>query len=135
MPSIPGRRATHGFHAAFDFERGIAAAFDQRHPDSLDRLPTICVEVSSTTPDSGRQPVLPVEVVAYPIRVGFVAADEDRSVSGPMAVRLQIGDDLGTCPAFGWSLIVSICAISLSYPVSRLSLRRPHVGGHETGRG
>ena len=42
--------------------------------------------------------MLPVEVVAHSVRVGLVVADAGRDGFGPVAMRLQIGDDLGEPP-------------------------------------
>ena len=36
--------------------RALAPAFDQRHPASLNRLPTMCLQALSTTPDPTGNP-------------------------------------------------------------------------------
>ena len=53
--------------------------------------------------------MLPVEVVAHSVRVGLVVADASRDGFGPVAMRLQVGDDLGACPSI--RKVANICRL------------------------
>ena len=88
----------HVFDAAFDGEQGVGARFrpaaSRPFESAADDL------LAGTFHDAGtdRQSALAVEVVAHSVRVGLAVADEGRDGFGPVAARLQSGNDLGDPP-------------------------------------
>ena len=101
------------FEAAFDGEQGIGARLRLAPSGPLESAADDLLAGAFHDAGSDRQSEFPAAVAAHSVRVGLVGADAGGDGFGPVAVRLQSGDDTSDRPAFNCSLIQPIHSFCL----------------------
>ena len=81
------------FRLACGERSALAPAFDQWCPRSFEPTPDDAIAGAFHEAGSDRQAALPAGVIAHSVPVGLAGADAVRDGFGPVAMRLQGGDD------------------------------------------
>ena len=84
--------------AAFYGEQGVGARLRPVAPGPLESAADDLLASAFHDAETDQQSELSVEVVAHSVRVGLVGTDADGDGFGPVAVRLQSGDDTSDPP-------------------------------------
>ena len=110
------------FEAAFDGEQGIGARLRLAPSGPLESAADDLLAGAFHDAGSDRQSEFPAAVAAHSVRVGLVGADAGGDGFGPVAVRLQSGDDTSDPP--GVQLLLDPAHPQLLFAFVRRWLRR-----------
>ena len=88
----------HVFETASDGEQGVGARFRLAAFRLFESVADDVLAGAFDDAGPDRQSARPIEVVLHSVRVGLVVADAGRDGFGPVAVRLQSGDNLSDLP-------------------------------------
>ena len=94
IPPCEEAGPAHVFEAASDGEQAVGTRFRPVAHRSFEPVPDDLLAGAVHAAGSDRQAARPVEVVAHSIPVGLIVADACLDVIGPVAMRLQVGDDV-----------------------------------------